>query len=82
MRAIQEFNVDPASLVGIGIADPGLVDSRQGITVTSSTIDFWKQAPLKRLFEEKFGIATAVESKTRAKTIAERILGQARCRTT
>ena len=48
MRAIQEFNVDPASLVGIGIADPGLVDSRQGITVTSSTIDFWKQAPLKR----------------------------------
>lgn len=75
MRAIQEFNVDPASLVGIGIADPGLVDSRQGITVTSSTIDFWKQAPLKRLFEDKFGIPTVVESKTRAKTIAERILG-------
>jgi predicted NBD/HSP70 family sugar kinase len=75
VRAIQEFSVDPASLVGIGIADPGLVDSRQGITVTSSTIDFWKQAPLKKLFEEKFGIPTIVESKTRAKTIAERLLG-------
>jgi predicted NBD/HSP70 family sugar kinase len=75
VRAIQESNIDPALLIGIGIADPGLVDSRRGITVTSSTIDFWKQAPLKKLFEEKFGIPTIVESKTRAKTIAERILG-------
>jgi glucokinase len=75
VRAIQESNIDPALLIGIGIADPGLVDSRRGITVTSSTIDFWKQAPLKRLFEEKFGIPTIVESKTRAKTIAERLLG-------
>jgi predicted NBD/HSP70 family sugar kinase len=77
-RAIQESNIDPGLLIGIGIADPGLVDSRRGITVTSSTIDFWKQAPLKKLFEEKFGIPTTVESKTRAKTIAERILGSAK----
>jgi len=75
VRAIRESNIDPALLIGIGIADPGLVDSRRGITVTSSTIDFWRQAPLKKLFEEKFGIPTIVESKTRAKTIAERILG-------
>jgi predicted NBD/HSP70 family sugar kinase len=75
VRAIEESNIDPALLIGIGIADPGLVDSRRGITVTSSTIDFWRQAPLKKLFEEKFGIPTIVESKTRAKTIAERILG-------
>jgi predicted NBD/HSP70 family sugar kinase len=75
MRAIRESKIDPALLLGIGIADPGLVDSRRGITLTSSTIDFWQQAPLKKLFEEKFGIATTVESKTRAKTIAERILG-------
>ncbi len=75
VRAIQEFHMDPALVIGIGIADPGLVDSRRGITVTSSTIDFWRQAPLKKLFEEKFGIPTTVESKTRAKTIAERILG-------
>jgi len=75
LRAIQESNIDPAKLAGIGIADPGLVDSRRGITITSSTIDFWRQAPLKKLFEDKFGIPTTVESKTRAKTIAERILG-------
>jgi predicted NBD/HSP70 family sugar kinase len=74
-RAIQEANVKATSLLGIGIADPGLVDSRQGVTLTSSTIDFWKQVPLKRIFEEEFDIPTVVESKTRAKTIAERMLG-------
>jgi predicted NBD/HSP70 family sugar kinase len=74
-RAIESSRVDRRTLFGIGIADPGLVDSRRGITVTSSTIDFWRQAPLKKLFEEKFVIPTIVESKTRAKTLAERNLG-------
>ncbi len=74
-RAMRDINVDAKSPVGIGIADPGLVDSRNGITVTSTTIDFWNQVPLQRIFEEEFGVPCVVESKTRAKTIAERMLG-------
>jgi predicted NBD/HSP70 family sugar kinase len=77
-KAIEEANIRPDSAVGIGIADPGLVDSRNGVTVTSSTIEFWNQVPLKRIFEEEFGVPTVVESKTRAKTIAERMLGAGR----
>lgn len=67
--------MEQGSAVGIGIADPGLVDSRNGVTVTSSTIEFWNQVPLKQIFEKEFGVPTIVESKTRAKTIAERMLG-------
>ena len=74
-KVIRKSRVRTSSLLGIGIADPGLVDSRRGITATSSTIEFWKQVPLKQAFETEFRIPTIVESKTRAKTVAERMLG-------
>ncbi|MCX6624724.1 MAG: ROK family protein [Acidobacteria bacterium] len=71
-RAMSEAGTEPCSLVGIGIADPGLVDSRRGVTVTSSTIDFWKDIPLKDIFESEFGLPVLVETRTRAKTVADR----------
>jgi predicted NBD/HSP70 family sugar kinase len=72
---IREAKIRTKSVLGIGIADPGLVDSRRGVTATSSTIEFWKEVPLKQVFEREFGRPTIVESKTRAKTVAERMLG-------
>lgn len=74
-RVIAEAGVDPAQLLGIGIADPGLVDSRRGIAVLATTIDFWNDVPLQKIFEERFDVPVVVESKTRAKTLAERMLG-------
>jgi predicted NBD/HSP70 family sugar kinase len=71
-RAIEESGVKPRSLAGIGIADPGLVDSHRGVTVMSSTIGFWKNVPLKQIFEAEFGLPVLVETRTRAKTVAER----------
>ena len=71
-RAIAESGIEPRSLAGIGIADPGLVDSRNGVTVTSSTIGFWRNIPLKQIFEAEFGLPVLVETRTRAKTVAER----------
>ena len=71
-KSIQESGIDPQALVGIGIADPGLVDSRRGVTVTSSTIGFWKDIPLKEIFECEFELPVLVETRTRAKTVAER----------
>jgi N-acetylglucosamine repressor len=74
-RAIREAGIDPAKVLGLGIADPGLVDSRRGITIMSSTIDSWNDVPLRRIFEQEFEVPMVVESKTRAKTLAERMLG-------
>lgn len=70
-QAIRESGIDPATLVGVGVADPGLVDSRRGVTVTSSTIGFWKDIPLKKIFESEFNLPALVETRTRAKTVAE-----------
>jgi predicted NBD/HSP70 family sugar kinase len=74
-RVIAEAGVNPAQLLGIGIADPGLVDSRRGIAVIATTIDFWNDVPLQKIFEERFQVPVVVESKTRAKTVAEQMLG-------
>jgi predicted NBD/HSP70 family sugar kinase len=74
-KVIRKLKVSMRSFLGICIADPGLVDSRRGITTTSSTIEFWKQVPLRQGFEAEFKIPAFVESKTRAKTVAEISLG-------
>ncbi len=63
------------SLLGIGIACSGLVNSREGTLVMSSTIDFCRQVPLQGIFQTQFGIPTVVENLARAKAVAERILG-------
>lgn len=70
-RVVAMSGLPWSRLMGIGIADPGLVDSRRGIISSCSTIDFWNQVPLKEIFEREFKTPTLIESKTRAKTIAE-----------
>jgi glucokinase-like ROK family protein len=74
-RLLKRSKLDKNDLIGLGIADPGLVDARHGITLTSTTIDFWKDIHLKDIFEKEFGVPVLVESKTRARAIAERVLG-------
>jgi len=74
-KALDEGGVRKESLLGIGVADPGLIDSRNGISLSSSTLEFWRDVPLKRIFEARFGVECSLESNTRARTIAERIRG-------
>jgi N-acetylglucosamine repressor len=74
-KAISEAGIAVHSLIGVGIADPGLVNTEDGISYSSSTIEFWKQVPLRSVFEEQLGVPTVVESDTRARAVAERILG-------
>lgn len=73
--AIGQAGVERRALAGIGVADPGLIDSRAGVSLTSSTIEFWHSVPLRAIFEEHFGVPTLLESNTRARTVAERMLG-------
>lgn len=74
-KAIAASDVDVKSLLGIGVAGSGLIDSREGSLVMSSTIERLRNVPLRRIFEGEFGVPTVVENITRAKTVAERTLG-------
>ena len=74
-RLVRKSGVRWEDLRGIGMGVPGLVNSRDGMIIMSSTIEFWKQIPLQRLFQTEFGIPTVVENNARTKAMAERVLG-------
>ncbi|MGH8248375.1 MAG: ROK family protein, partial [Gammaproteobacteria bacterium] len=73
--ALEQAQVDRKNLLGIALADPGLVDSREVTSVTCSTIDFWRDVPVGRMFEHEFGVQCLLESNTRARATAERFAG-------
>jgi N-acetylglucosamine repressor len=74
-KVVAQSDVDRLPLVGIAVADPGLVDSRRGVSTMSSQIGFWRDVPLAKLVQDEFGVKVLVESATRAKAVAERVLG-------
>lgn len=74
-QAMDKAGVRPDELAGIGVAGSGLVDSRRGKFLMSSTVEVFKDVPLERIFEEVFGVPTVLENLTRAKTVGERRLG-------
>lgn len=73
--AARRANADKVPLLAMGVADPGLIDSREGVSILSSTIDFWKGVPLRSVFEKEFQVPFLLESNTRARTVAERSVG-------
>ncbi len=74
-RALSEAGLERRKLLGIGVSDPGLIDSRHGISLICSTLEFWKDVPLKRIFEDSLGAPCLLESNARARTLAERLRG-------
>jgi predicted NBD/HSP70 family sugar kinase len=74
-KVMSAAKIPATKLLGIGIADPGLVDTRRGVTMTCSTIDFWNDVPVTATFEKEFKVPVLVESKTRARAVAEQHLG-------
>ncbi len=77
-KAIEQAGVNTKSLVGIGVAGSGLVDSRRGVFLMSSTVDFFREVPLEKIFEDEFGVPVVLENLTRAKTLAEQRMGEGR----
>ncbi len=74
-NAIRQAGIPREKVVGIGVADPGLVNMREGTSIGSANIAFWEEVPLRELFEKEFGVPTVLDSDSRAEAVAERILG-------
>jgi len=74
-RALEQAEMRSKPLLGIGLADTGLVNSREGISVMSSEIDFWRNIPIRKIFEQEFHAPFLLESNTRARGLAERVRG-------
>jgi predicted NBD/HSP70 family sugar kinase len=74
-KAIHQGGVGREKLLGVSIADPGLVNVQEGISILCVNINFWKDVPLKRLLEQRFEVPCTLESATRLQALAERRMG-------
>src|SRR2546430_14401805 len=74
-EAMRQAGLKAESLLGIGIAGSGLVNSQEGTMVMSSTIESIKHVPLRRIFEKEFAVPVQVTNFASAKAVAERTLG-------
>lgn len=74
-KAMQAAGVHTGQLRGIGIADVGPVDRKLGVSMMSSQMEFWREVPLRRIFEEEFGVPVHLDNATRCRGNAERLIG-------
>jgi N-acetylglucosamine repressor len=74
-EAVRQAGLKTESLLGIGVAGSGLVNSQEGTMVMSSTIEAFKRVPLRRIFEKEFSVSVLLANFASAKAVAERTLG-------
>lgn len=74
-QAIHDARISTSSLVGVGIADIGIVNRRTGVSVMSSQLEFWRDVPLAARLQEEFRVPTMLDNATRCRGNAERLLG-------
>src|SRR5213080_53091 len=74
-EAMKQAGLQAESILGIGLAGSGLVNSHEGTMVMSSTIESFKHVPLRRIFEKEFAVPVQVTNFASAKAVAERTLG-------
>ena len=64
-------------LVGIGMCAPGPLNPRRGIVLNPPNLPGWRNVPLARLVEERFGVNAVVENDANAAGLAEVLFGAA-----
>ncbi|MBN1435459.1 MAG: ROK family protein [Sedimentisphaerales bacterium] len=74
----KKMQIGLDKLVGVGLADPGLVDSAEGVSILSTTIPGWRDVPLVNLVGGALQVPAYLEENTRAKLLAEKTCGAAR----
>lgn len=58
-------------VIGVGIADPGMVDSAKGLVVRSSIFPEWRKTPIAALMRARTGLPTLVEDASRVRALAQ-----------
>lgn len=76
--AIRKSGYPPSALKGIGVADPGVVDSGEGIALFCSMLPEWVDVPVRRLLESRFSVPVWLDANTRTKTLCEHCHGAGR----
>lgn len=76
-RLIEEAG-GTQNVVGIGVCAPGPIDPRKGVLVNPPNLPGWRNVPLARIVEKRFGVEARVENDANAAGLAEVLFGAAK----
>jgi glucokinase len=65
------------SISGIGMCAPGPLNPKTGVIFTPPNMPAWRNVPLARLVEDRFGLPAIVENDANAAGLAEALIGAA-----
>lgn len=68
---IRKNGLHNRQIAAIGISCGGPLDSKQGVILSPPNLPGWDNIPITRMFEERFGIATAIQNDANACALAE-----------
>lgn len=71
IQAVQAIWPAEGRVLGIGVATPGPIDPYQGIVLSTPNIPEWRNLPLARLLEERFGCPTWLENDANLAALGE-----------
>ena len=69
---------DPASVLGIGIGMPGIIDPQAGEVIRCNVVPESRRQPIVAPLEERLGIPVSIENNLRSLALAEYWFGQGR----
>lgn len=75
-EAVERAHARSSPLLGICAGVPGVVDPGPDSLVSAPALG-WKEAPLKQIWEKRFGLPVMLENKARAAAMAEALNGSA-----
>lgn len=73
---LAELDLAPTDVRGIGIGMPGLHDTEQGVCLYAANLK-WHDVPVKKPFEDWFGVPVTIENDVRCAALGERHFGAA-----
>jgi predicted NBD/HSP70 family sugar kinase len=80
-EVLDEAGVDPAGILGVGVAFSGVIDVANGTVLSyprPGLAEGWKNTPLRAIVEAEFGVPCVLEDSVRAVANSERITGAGR----
>ncbi|MBA3712523.1 MAG: ROK family protein [Pyrinomonadaceae bacterium] len=68
---LSEAGLTRETLVSVGCAAPGIIDVEAGVIISAANLEGWRDVPLARLLEARFGVPAAVENDVRVAALGE-----------
>jgi glucokinase len=74
-QVIEKSGVGLPQVVGIGVVAPGPLDTRTGVLLYAPNIPSFRDVPLMRLIQDRYGRPTLIENDANAAGLAEALFG-------